>query len=165
MPIKRIHVSGSGRTEAETVDVWGADDRVGGHCGEIVVTAESDTSVPALLEILLENGAHAAVIVKDGKPEGVVSLTDISRAVSDEKLLLSPEGADLDPTFDAGTHASDVMHAPAVTCEPEEDLHTVSARMSEHNVHQLPVVDEKGEVVGVLRSLDVLRAWSAPPRA
>ena len=165
MPVKRVHVSGSGRTEAQTVDVWGAIDRVGGHCGDIVVTVDGETTVPVVLEVLIEHGAHAAVVIEDGKPVGVISLTDISRAVSEDRVSLSPEGAAFDPSFDPEVHARDVMHAPAVVCQAAEDLKTVSARMSSENVHQLPVVDENGEVVGVLRSIDVLRAWSASPNA
>jgi CBS-domain-containing membrane protein len=52
---------------------------------------------------------------------------------------------------------SDVMTSPAITAREDESLGIATARMVEHEIKRLPVLDENGKLVGVLSRLDVLK--------
>jgi CBS domain-containing protein len=49
-----------------------------------------------------------------------------------------------------------VMSTNVVTARPETPLKTVAHQLVEHGISGLPVVDEKGEVVGVISEADLL---------
>jgi CBS domain-containing protein len=56
---------------------------------------------------------------------------------------------------------SELMHTPAVTCAPDETLKRAAQLMDERNVGCVIVVDQVGEVAGVLTDRDIaLRAVS-----
>ena len=70
---------------------------------------------------------------------GIVSKTD----------LLRPPGPDA-RVFDAMTHA-------VLSVTESAPVSEAAALMTAHGVHQLPVVDGRGRVVGLVGSLDLLR--------
>ncbi len=51
----------------------------------------------------------------------------------------------------------DVMTSPAITIRGDEPLSIAAARMAEHGIKRLPVLDEKGKLIGVLSRVDVLK--------
>ena len=58
----------------------------------------------------------------------------------------------------------EVMHAPAATCAPDDDLGTAVKAMREHDCGFLPVVDTHGIVVGVVTDRDICLAAGAARR-
>ncbi|RME13473.1 MAG: CBS domain-containing protein, partial [Ardenticatenia bacterium] len=44
-----------------------------------------------------------------------------------------------------------------LTVKPSDSLWQALELMAKHDVHQVPVVDETGEIVGVVRRNDILR--------
>lgn len=54
----------------------------------------------------------------------------------------------------------DLMQAP-VSVRADDRLDAATARMSSSELNELPVIDEHGAIVGLLRETDVLRAWLA----
>ena len=59
----------------------------------------------------------------------------------------------------------DVMARTVVTCHPSDSLRTALARMAEHRVRRVPVVDDKDGLVGVLSIADLIHAIGSPDRA
>jgi CBS-domain-containing membrane protein len=49
------------------------------------------------------------------------------------------------------------MTAPAITVGGKDTMGLAAGRMAKHNLKRLPVVNEEGELVGVLSRLDILR--------
>ena len=52
---------------------------------------------------------------------------------------------------------ADVMSKPAITAHVREALGPAAARMAKHEIKRLPVVDDAGQLVGVISRVDVLR--------
>jgi len=52
---------------------------------------------------------------------------------------------------------ADVMTKPVITVRDNESLGIAAARMAKHSLKRLPVLDEKGKLIGVLSRVDVLR--------
>jgi CBS domain-containing protein len=58
---------------------------------------------------------------------------------------------------DAETRVRDVMSAGLHTCGPDEDIDTVMETMSTEQVRRIPIVDERGSLVGIVAQADVVR--------
>jgi len=58
------------------------------------------------------------------------------------------------------TTARDLMQTRVVTVSPDAPLAAVQRLFVEEDIHGAPVVDEEGRVLGVVTSMDVLRAAS-----
>jgi CBS domain-containing protein len=56
------------------------------------------------------------------------------------------------------TAARDVMQTRIVTVSPDDPLRTVQRVFVEEGIHGAPVLDEEGRVLGVITSMDLLRA-------
>ena len=55
----------------------------------------------------------------------------------------------------------DIMTSPAITIGPEADIRSVARTLRERQVSGLPVVDEGGQVLGLITELDLI-ARNAP---
>lgn len=60
--------------------------------------------------------------------------------------------------------ARTVMHTHPVTALPEDLVLDVSARMAEHDVRHMPVVDRTGHLIGIVSDRDVRQALGSPLR-
>jgi CBS domain-containing protein len=58
------------------------------------------------------------------------------------------------------TTARDIMQTRVVTISPDAPLRAVQSVFVEEGIHGAPVVDEEGNVVGVVSTTDLLRAAS-----
>jgi CBS domain-containing protein len=58
---------------------------------------------------------------------------------------------------------ADVMSSPVVTFRPEQRAADATLAMLDRGVRHLPIVAERGEIVGVLRDIDLLAAQSRTP--
>lgn len=58
------------------------------------------------------------------------------------------------------TRARDVMQTPVVRVSADDPLDGVEQLFSDEQIHGAPVVDERGEVIGVISTSDLLRAAS-----
>ncbi len=56
----------------------------------------------------------------------------------------------------ARRRVGDIMATEVVTVSPDTTVNRVARLMSEHHISGLPVVDEKGQVVGVITELDMI---------
>ncbi len=62
----------------------------------------------------------------------------------------------------SGVTATDLMSTPAVAIGPQESVATAARRMRDRRVKRLPVVDEKGLLVGIMSRVDVLSVFARP---
>jgi CBS domain-containing protein len=62
--------------------------------------------------------------------------------------------------------ARDVMTTPALTVGPDTHLKDVAATLVEHRVNAVPVVDDRGRLLGIVSGADLLGLEAASgPRA
>lgn len=104
------------------------------------------------------------VLNKNGELVGVLTDEDLLDRAGLEQHLSIAERLDkhmLEAEFTAlrksGLKVADVMTSPAVTVSEDEPLGVATARMVEHDIKRLPVIDEMGKLVGVLSRVDVLK--------
>jgi CBS domain-containing membrane protein len=76
---------------------------------------------------------------------------DIIRHILGEPLAKPKEGKLL----------RDVMSEPAITTGPDADIREVALRLDEKRIKSLPVVDERGRLIGVISRADIVKAIGA----
>lgn len=139
-----------------------------------MVTVPLDATAREIERILIENDI-SGVPVRDHADRivGILSWRDVMeyfaqspesephrphafyRMVDDETL---EESDTLELALDDAVTARDMMSTDLLTVEETEGLKSIACTMSEHGVHRLLVRDSSGEVVGILSSMDILRA-------
>jgi CBS-domain-containing membrane protein len=114
-----------------------------------------DVELREVVALLVEHGISGAPVVDDaGRPIGMVSKTDL--LIEDYEQTEEADGEPL-----KGRLARDIMTKGAISISERAPLGDAVQLMTEQEVHRLPVVDVGGVVVGVLSTLDILRALKA----
>ena len=120
-----------------------------------VISVSPELSLADLEEFLTtEDIGGAPVLGSAGQVVGIVSKTDIVRALSDEN------GRSLSDFADAGLTVEDVMTHDVLTVKAEDDAREVARQMIDLHVHRLLVCDGE-EVVGIITTFDLLRALTS----
>jgi len=111
------------------------------------VEVKAETALREVAELLDEHEVGALVVVGPDGMQGMVSERDVVRTVA--------EGGDLDAVW-----ASDVMATEPSWVTPEDTVEDAARAMANAWARHLPVLDEDGEVCGVVSVRDVLLAIS-----
>ncbi|QLG62787.1 CBS domain-containing protein [Halorarum salinum] len=115
-----------------------------GHLGpDDVVTEGRDDTLGDVAETLDSEGVGAAVIAEDNEPVGIVTDRDIALSVTD--------GDDI-----AERPVEDVMTNDPVTLREDEEAIEIARTIGEHNVRRIPVVDDSGDLTGIVTHDDVV---------
>jgi CBS domain-containing protein len=119
---------------------------IGGKSPVVATITQTATLREAVAQ-LTERRIGALVVSGDGKAiEGIISERDIVRAAS-----ISGPGA-LDGSVGS------VMSTDVVTCSAGDGVDRLMALMTERRIRHLPVVDERGQLAGIVSSGDVVKA-------
>ncbi|MDQ2050573.1 CBS domain-containing protein [Natronolimnohabitans sp. A-GB9] len=108
-----------------------------------VVTAAPNETVADAAGTFLEEGINSVVIVEDDEVVGIVTGTDLVRALDRSE---SPRDKSL----------TDVMSTPVATTDPAAELKDALETMHDQRVARLVVV-ENGSLVGLVSTDDVIR--------
>ena len=107
-----------------------------------VVTADEADDVLKVAKLMRDRGVGSVVICDpEGGPAAMITDRDVAVRVAADDLQLSEP---------AGRHAS----RPLITGQPEMNLEEAAAKMVQHRVRRLPVV-EGGALVGIVTLDDI----------
>jgi CBS domain-containing protein len=135
-----------------------------------VIAVTKDTSVRELARILWRNRISGAPVADGaGKVVGVVTESDL--IFQNKKVHLPAALPILDAFFFledpdkmehelkkiAGTTVADICTLNPVTVRQDAPLEEVATLMAEKKIHTLPVLDENGQLVGVIGKSDIVR--------
>jgi CBS domain-containing protein len=117
-----------------------------------VKTAAENQSVQAVCKILYENKIGSIVIIKNSAsenkqskvPVGIITERDIVRLVSLPDMLSVDQPAYL------------LMRAPLITIDPNSSVMDAMETMQQKDIRRLPVVDNKGKLLGIVTDKDIL---------
>jgi CBS domain-containing protein len=130
-----------------------------------VITLKENMPVAEAWERMLKHLLKALPVLNEREEvEGMLTDEDLLERAGLEQNLSVAERLDkqtLQAEFTALKRSplkvADVMTKPAITVRENESLGVASARMAELSIKRLPVLNEKGKLVGVLSRVDVLR--------
>ncbi|HEX6671032.1 MAG TPA: CBS domain-containing protein [Nitrososphaeraceae archaeon] len=80
------------------------------------------------------------------KPIGIITERDIARLVAFSSNLSTD------------TPTSELMSRPLITINQKSSIKDASDLMQQHNIRRLPVLDNKGKLVGIITAKDILKA-------
>lgn len=80
------------------------------------------------------------------------ALKPLVGVVTDRDLALRVVALNRHPSQ---TTVDTVMSAEPITCHPDDDLDLALDRMKEFQVRRIPIVDERGSLVGIVAQADV----------
>ena len=130
-----------------------------------VITLTDTMLVAEAWEKMLKHLLKALpVLNKSGEVVGILTDEDLLERVGLKQSLSIAERLDeqilqseLNNLRASPLKVADVMTSPALTIRENEPLSVAAARMAEHGIKRLPVLDEHGKLIGVLSRVDVLR--------
>jgi CBS domain-containing protein len=113
----------------------------------VVATITQTATLREAVAQLTERRIGALVVSGDGKAiEGIISERDIVRAASHS----GPSALD--------GRVGSVMSTDVVTCSAGDGVDRLMALMTERRIRHLPVVDERGQLAGIVSIGDVVKA-------
>lgn len=142
-----------------------ADKHVSDVMTRKVITLTDTMPVAKAWETMLKHFLKALpVLNRAGEVVGILTDEDLlDRAGLEQHLSIAERldekmlQAELNGLHSSPLKVGDVMTSPAITVRSDEPLSVAAARMAEHRIKRLPVLDEKGKLAGVLSRVDVLK--------
>lgn len=112
-----------------------------------------DASAREAAQIMREEDVGIVPVVEGSRLVGLVTDRDLAvRLVADGR--------------DGNTTVRDVMSSQRIaTCRPDEDLERAMETMAREQVRRIPIVDERGALVGIVAQADVVRKASDDRKA
>jgi CBS domain-containing protein len=143
-----------------------------------VVTVSADDTLQTALELMAENRVTALPVVDGhGHCVGILSASDIVTITREINEAMHDMGRSDEASYQwlrenladhdmARRLVSEFMSDNLATVSADCKLVDAAAGMLKHRVHRLPVVDSKGDLVGILSTMDILKAFveGAPQR-
>jgi len=129
-----------------------------------VLTVTPETSIKEVARLLAARGISGLPVVDTGRHVvGVVSEADIlqkerrfEQPTRIDRMLHRTNGA---AAKRAATTAGEAMTSPAITVKGSRRVDVAAALMLDKSVNRLPVVNEQGELVGIVTRADLVRAF------
>lgn len=135
-----------------------------------VITVKKNMSVQEFAKLLAEKKISGAPVVDDqNKLIGIVTENDLIdqkkkvhiptvMALFDSFVFLeNPERLEKDLKKMSASTVGDICTGEVVTAKTDTPLDEVATIMSEKNIHTLPVLDQEGNMAGVIGKSDIIR--------
>jgi CBS domain-containing protein len=110
---------------------------------EDVVTATEETTTGEVVDLMAEEDVGSVVVESDGDPVGIVTDRQIALGLADEPDI-------------AKRRVERVMTTSVVTVHRDDGIAETIETMQSSSVRRLPVVDDDGELVGILSIDDIV---------
>jgi CBS-domain-containing membrane protein len=133
-------------------------------------TIRDDETIHTAIETLVNLGLSALPVVnREDQCVGVLTKTDIIRMAGRLDQEETPEdrdelalffGVSLDEITDA--KVKDVMTKRALSVSEDDPVTTVADKMLKHEIHHVTVCNQHDKVVGMISSMDLVKAICQP---
>ncbi|MCS3638169.1 nucleotidyltransferase family protein [Salinibacter ruber] len=113
------------------------------------ISVRPDQTIRETLEVIDEGAVQIAIVVNEhDQLEGVATDGDIRRGILDDLDLDAP--------------VASIMNEDPITARPQEDRQSLIDTMQARRIHQVPLVDHQGQVVGIEVLDDLLEPEARP---
>lgn len=116
-------------------------------------TCTPDDEIDNVWRHMQEKRLHALLVMKEKKLVGIVTEKDLLESGADFPAFESQKGR-----FRSPAKVFSVMHMPVTTLKEATSLREAARLMLAKNFGRLPVVDEKGALLGIVDRKDVVKA-------
>ncbi len=121
-----------------------------------VVTLDENTSMMKALHAMKEHQIRRLPIMRQGKLVGIVSDRDLKEASPSKATTL-----DVHELYYllAEIKVKEIMTKDPLTIGPDDTVERAAILMLEHKITGLPVVNDGGDLVGIITQSDIFRAF------
>lgn len=119
-----------------------------------VVMVDAMTSVIKISKIMRDKDIRHLPVTRKGRLVGIITGHDVQEALPSKSATLNVH--ELHHLL-AETKAKDIMTPDPITIRPDQTMEVAAVKMLEHKITGLPVVTEKGRLVGIISQGDVFR--------
>ena len=118
---------------------------------DLVVYIDPEATVSEALALMRRRYIHSLIVSKsENNPEyGIITSTDIC-----DKIVAQEQNP-------STTKVKDVMTSPLIAAHPDAPLPDCAKLMKKHKIHHIPVMDESGQLLGMISATDFLVAAEA----
>lgn len=109
-----------------------------------VITVKPEMDLLEAVMLMNNHRIGSLVVVRDKRPIGIVTERDIMTKVVGKEVVTRLK-------------VSDVMSTPILSLREGDLPETATKVMTEHRIKRLPVVNEDGDLVGIITSTDLVR--------
>jgi CBS domain-containing protein/nucleotide-binding universal stress UspA family protein len=128
-----------------------------------VFSISPSTPLSQVVKLMIERGLKALPVVEEGKVVGIITGGDLlSRAGMEWRLSIQrilPErlfAKQIQRLSEEGKTARDIMTTPVITTNELESVEKAAQIMIKHQFKRLPVLNEQGEMTGIISRMDIL---------
>lgn len=131
-----------------------------------VTSVKPTTPVADLVALLMQRGYRSLPVIDDQRRlVGIITDGDLIRRAGlltrlglQDKLNPEQMQMQLAALQHAPHDAEAIMSAPVIAVHPHDTVRHAAELMAKHRLKRLPVVDESGQLVGLISRVDVLRS-------
>ena len=127
---------GQGLSETKTV---------GDIAAQAVLTVDQSSMVYETVELMNKKNVTAVIVTENSKPVGIVTERDVLKRVASQQI---------DP---GKTPVKQVMTAPMITMPNTALIGDVLVEMSQRDIRNMPVQNDKGDLVGLVSMPEILQ--------
>jgi CBS domain-containing protein len=113
--------------------------------GHDVLQIEAESSVHEAVKAMVAANVASLLVTEDGEITGIITERDYLRRVTVEGRT------------DEGTSVREIMSSPLIVVTPHTSIDECMALMTDRRIRHLPVVDDRGRVVGIVSIGDVVK--------
>jgi CBS domain-containing protein len=113
--------------------------------GHDVLQIEADASVSEAVKQMVAANVASLLVSEGGEITGIITERDYLRRVTVEGRT------------DQGTSVREIMSSPLIVVTPQTSIDECMALMTDRRIRHLPVVDDQGEVMGIISIGDVVK--------
>lgn len=137
-------------TEGDFLRHMGFEDVVEGKninqaMSEFILTVEAETSIIATAKLMSQKRCDYAIVLQSKKPSAIITERDITLYCANH-------------TIDNETSISSIFNDNVYSINKDLPLSEASNLMKQHSIHQLVVLNDKKELVGLITRHDILKA-------
>lgn len=120
-------------------------------CKTKVFTCNPSSTLSEIAKIMKEKNISGIIVTENDIPIGIITDRDfrnkvIAKGISPENLTVA-----------------DIMSYPVVTVKEEDYIFEAIYKMTKQNIHRLVVVDEMGQLKGVITDTDIIKNQTNTP--
>lgn len=121
-------------------------------CQREVLTCTHDASIVTAAGLMQQRKVSSIVVSENSLPTGIMSDHDlrnkvVSRGIDPNKIIVG-----------------DIMTAPLITLSEDDFVFEALYLMSRHSIHRVVVVDNRGQLTGIISHTDILSLQARSPQ-
>jgi len=120
------------------------------------IMVEENTSLMEVFRIVRQKHLSHLLVVSGTELKGIISKEDLLNKMLD--LSQDTTGRNYNQIVLRTTPVSKVMTTDVKTAAPDDLVDEVINAMLENAIHCIPILNEKGEPIGILNPMDLLKA-------